>query len=216
MQEQFYDTLKEKYNNNTLADFTILLGGRGSGKTYALEQLAKMFNGNVVRVGIKVDDIRNMIDSCYRVASETTYLIDDADKMSNEAKNALLKVTEEPPQKSRFVMTLNDINNTLSTIKSRGTVVKLPTFTANDIHKYCTDTLKLSTSDADVICKLVTTPGEANNIAGYNATGFYEFVEKVYDMLDRVSGTNSFKIGDKLSLKTMMINTILSYSLQLS
>jgi len=211
MQENFYSIMNEKYNNGTLPSFTIFQSGRGGGKTYALEQMCKFISGNIVRVGTKVDDVRAMIDSCYKVASETTYLIDNADNMSNEAKNALLKVTEEPPNKSRFIMTLNDINNTLSTIKSRGTVIKLPTFTAVEIHNYCTDTLKLSTSDADIISKLVTTPGEANSVAQYNATEFYEFVETVYDKLDRVSGTNSFKIGDKLDLK----NDESKYSLEL-
>lgn len=56
------------------------------------------------------------------------YVFKDCDNMSNAAKNALLKVIEEPPQQAYFVMLLKSTSNTLATILSRGMLISLLPF----------------------------------------------------------------------------------------
>jgi hypothetical protein len=46
-------------------------------------------------------------------------IIDQADKLTKEAQNALLKTLEEPPKDSLIILTVNNLNSLLSTITSR-------------------------------------------------------------------------------------------------
>lgn len=56
--------------------------------------------------------------------------IEDVDRMSAEASNALLKTLEEPPEQARFVLTTTAIGRVRPTIRSRCLAVpcELPTF----------------------------------------------------------------------------------------
>ena len=69
-----------------------------------------------------------MIELAYKQTEPIIYLIQDADKMSLGAKNSLLKVIEEPPQQAYFIMELQQIENTLDTIKSRCQEIKLDSY----------------------------------------------------------------------------------------
>ena len=71
---------------------------------------------------IKVEDIRNlqneiMIKPLY--AKRKVYLILDADKMTVQAQNCLLKTLEEPPGNVVLVLTTANYNAILETIRSR-------------------------------------------------------------------------------------------------
>ena len=80
------------------------------------------------RSTIPVDDIREMI----RIAGEHTleggarvFLIQDADKMTTQAQNSLLKTLEEPPNQTYIIMTTDHAENLLSTVVSRCRAVHL-------------------------------------------------------------------------------------------
>ncbi len=53
------------------------------------------------------------------------YLLSDFDRSSIEAQNAFLKLLEEPPEKTLFILTVKSAYNLLPTIISRSHVVKL-------------------------------------------------------------------------------------------
>ena len=74
------------------------------------------------RTTIPVDDIRELI----RICSEHTLdggnrvtLIPDADRMTDQAQNALLKTLEEPPAGQYFILTTEHTENLLTTVRSR-------------------------------------------------------------------------------------------------
>ena len=48
----------------------------------------------------------------YKQTERIIYLIQNADKMSLNAKNSLLKLVEEPPQQAYIIMELQQIENT--------------------------------------------------------------------------------------------------------
>lgn len=77
---------------------------------------------------ISVDDIRKQIiepmsvrpySSIYKI-----FIVDEAEKMNEQAQNALLKTLEEPPEYGIIILLSNNINIFLDTIRSR--VVSLP------------------------------------------------------------------------------------------
>jgi len=71
---------------------------------------------------IRINSIRDLVSKIYlSVPANHTkvFLISQAEKMKQEAANALLKVLEEPPQKSLLILTTSKINALPPTIAGR-------------------------------------------------------------------------------------------------
>lgn len=75
---------------------------------------------------IKIEAVRNLIErlSMTRQARYKIVLIQSLERMTAEAANSFLKILEEPPERTIFIMTTNDIMLLLPTIVSRVRVVK--------------------------------------------------------------------------------------------
>lgn len=182
--------------------FSIIVGENGSEKNEIGYLISKELDANYVCIeDVKVDTIRNMIAESYKVKTTTLYNIINADAMSVQARNSLLKVTEEPPNKAYFVMVLEDENNTLPTIKSRGMVFKLKPYTAEELLQYSRTEYNYSDEICDIVLKLCETPGDIDILHDYSPKDFYSFVEKVVDNIATTSGSNSFKIASSIALK---------------
>lgn len=83
-----------------------------------------------------VDDLIHFInlspaDSLFKVA-----IIEDIDRLSVQATNALLKTLEEPPRYARIILTAQDIDKVLPTIQSRSQVIKLNQLMDDEIETY--------------------------------------------------------------------------------
>ena len=66
-----------------------------------------------------VREIRNFLWQRPNASPKRTLIIDDAELLTTEAQNALLKVTEEPPASSLLVIITSDIESMMGTIQSR-------------------------------------------------------------------------------------------------
>jgi DNA polymerase III delta prime subunit len=66
-----------------------------------------------------VREIRNFLWQKPNVSARRTLIIDQAELLTNEAQNALLKITEEPPASSLLILITSDIESILATIVSR-------------------------------------------------------------------------------------------------
>ena len=80
------------------------------------------------RSTIPVDDIREMIRICSQYPFEggnRAVIIRDAENMTPQAQNCLLKILEEPPQNTYFILTTSHPDQMLTTVRSRCRQVKL-------------------------------------------------------------------------------------------
>lgn len=84
---------------------------------------------------VKIDQIREVIKN----ASETSYemgkkvfIIEDVNKLRKEASNALLKIIEEPPKDTYFILLANSLN-ILPTIKSRSLPIEIQKLTWEEL-----------------------------------------------------------------------------------
>jgi len=66
-----------------------------------------------------VREIKNFLWQKPEASPRRTLIIDDAEFLTTEAQNALLKVTEEPPASSLLIIVTSDIESLLPTIVSR-------------------------------------------------------------------------------------------------
>lgn len=75
------------------------------------------------KVSIGVDDIRTQLNSDIMIkpyqSERKIYIIDEAEKMTEGAQNALLKTIEEPPAYAVIILLVNNISALLPTILSR-------------------------------------------------------------------------------------------------
>lgn len=197
-QEKLIKQLETLIKRGNFPRFSILVGVKGSGRKLLAHQLASKLNCLFVSTETSVSDVRHIIENSYKVTAPTLYLIPDADNMSVAARNALLKITEEPPNKCYFIMTLEDINNTLPTIKSRATVFNMDIYRIAEIKEYVGIKYQDNTETYEKVCE---TPGEVDILYSMNTEEFYNYVEKVVDNIENTYLGNAFKIGGKICLK---------------
>jgi replication-associated recombination protein RarA len=187
--------------NNTFPRFSIIVGPEGSGKKLMSKHIATKLGAFHTLRGVGVDDVRDLIQEAYKVSAPIVYVVADADKMSPAAKNALLKVTEEPPKQAYIILTLTDLNNTINTIRSRGQVFYMDSYTVDNIDEYYKNMFPSYADERHIITDLCVTPGEVELLMEMGPASFYEYVEKVVDNIAEVSGANSFKIAQKIAFK---------------
>lgn len=185
-------------DNDCFPRFIIITGEKGSGKktlaNYIAKHLLKAFE---IYPGNGVEAVREAITNSYRCAGTTVYIFPDADKMSTQAKNAMLKITEEPPRQAYFIMTVESMNNTLATLKSRGTEIQMESYTEEELW-----TLIDESSDNDELAvRIASNPGQLYQLRSIDVKEFYSFCEKVLNNVATVTGVNAFKIGNSFKFK---------------
>lgn len=103
---------------------------------------------------ISVDDIRTQLNATIDIKPYSSpykiYIIDEADKMNQQAQNALLKTVEEPPAYAVILLLVSNISALLPTILSRCVTLKLGTVEDGLIKKYLMENLHLPDYSADV------------------------------------------------------------------
>lgn len=198
-QRKLQERLREILETGNFPRFSIFVGEKGSGRQ-TIVQNSLWSLGICQDWGSDVDSVREAIEQAYKVVSPTVYLFADADNMSVAAKNAMLKVTEEPPNNAYFIMTLSTIENTLPTIKSRATVFYMDTYTSEEVLEYYHRITR--GGDEDIIKKCCAVPGDVNLLCLYDPEKFNKYLLLVMDNIEKVSGANSFKIGANLCLGT--------------
>lgn len=188
--------------DNGFPRFVVITGQKGQGKKYLATQIAKKLNYPIVVSEIKIDDIRKIIELSYKHTEPIIYLIPDADKMSVGAKNSLLKVIEEPPNNAYFIMTLQTMENTLFTIKSRCIELKMNNYTEEEINKFINE-LKpdIDSLERCILEDTCTNKYQIQLFIKYGITEFYEYVDKVVKNIYKVQSANSFKLAEKLDIK---------------
>ncbi|CEN74477.1 DNA polymerase III subunit delta' [[Clostridium] sordellii] len=90
---------------------------------------------------IKIVQIRNLqTDVIIKPHGDyKIYVINNAEKMTIESQNALLKTLEEPPVYVIIILITNNKNSLLDTIKSRCDIVKFLPITSIELKKYLED-----------------------------------------------------------------------------
>ena len=106
---------------------------------------ADTFNHPDIRLGINDTVIIKPYSSKYKV-----YIIEEAEKMTPQAQNALLKTIEEPPEYVVFIMLCNSMEQILPTILSRCIVLKMKPVRDDEMRKYLMQVLKIPDYRAEI------------------------------------------------------------------
>jgi len=93
---------------------------------------------------IKVDTIRKLTEKVIEkpiLSNKKVYIINDFDKMTEEAQNCLLKTLEEPPEFAVIILISSNENVILNTIKSRCMSIKFKNIEDNELLKYAKEVI---------------------------------------------------------------------------
>lgn len=88
---------------------------------------------------IKISQIREMQENVYQkpiVSNKKVFIIDEAEKMTVEAQNSLLKTLEEPPEYIVIIIITSNENKMLNTVKSRCMRINFINLTPKEIENY--------------------------------------------------------------------------------
>lgn len=114
-------------------------------------------------------------------ARKKVYILDDADLMSEEAQNAVLKTLEEPPQDSVLILMVEDIQAIPATIKSRSQIVKFFPMPSDDIEKILVSDHNIDVKDARILARLSL--GSIGRALQNSKNGFLDKRARVIDGL---------------------------------
>ncbi len=103
---------------------------------------------------IGVDDIREQINASIGIKPYSSpykiYIMNEGEKMTPQAQNALLKTLEEPPEYAVIMILTTNLNNMLSTILSRCVVLHMRPVKDAQVRKYLMEEMKVPDYKADL------------------------------------------------------------------
>lgn len=135
--------------NKNFSHSYIFSGIKGVGKYTFAKDLAKCIledsmmqdyyelgpDGKSIKVA-QIRELQNVINIKPTFSKKSVYIIDDADLMTIEAQNSLLKTLEEPPEYAVIILIVHNERSILSTVKSRCVNIKFSKLSDKDIKKY--------------------------------------------------------------------------------
>ena len=108
-------------------------------------------------VSIKIDEIRELVSRSAWGASISPWrvvVIEDCDRMTEAAANALLKALEEPASQTVWLLCAPTLQDVIPTIRSRCRHLNLKTPSASEIAKFLETTLGTSKSEAELAARI--------------------------------------------------------------
>ena len=127
---------------------------------HACKQALSDNQPDIIRVGhekpntISVDDIRAQINNDVAIKPYSSpykiYIVNEAEKMTQQAQNAILKTLEEPPEYAVILLLTSNVNALLPTILSRCVVLNMKPVADEKVRKFLMEELKVPDYKADV------------------------------------------------------------------
>ena len=103
---------------------------------------------------IGVDDIRTQVNGDINIrpyaGKRKIYIIDEAEKMNQQAQNALLKTFEEPPEYAVIILLVTNAEELLPTILSRAVLLNMKPVSDELVRRYLMEQEKIPDYRADV------------------------------------------------------------------
>ena len=140
---------------------------------------------------IKIEQIREMQRKIIEepiISTRKVYIINDSDKMTKEAQNALLKTLEEPPKFVVIILIGSNEDSFLVTIKSRCNIIRFNNIADDEIKRYLQQKFQISNIEDNMIKSLGGSIGKAEILWEKRElyTAVYNLVSKIekLDLID--------------------------------
>ena len=161
---------------------------------------------------IKIEQIRYLqrkIQEKPIISNKKVYIINDADKMTTEAQNCLLKTLEEPPEYGTIILIGSNENAFLNTIKSRCMKIAFQPIENEYIKQYMEKTYGMTDISLNMLEAFQGSIGKA--ILLKDKKEQYENIESMIEKLNKTDMTELIKLGEPLYQSKDEIMNILDY-----
>lgn len=212
------DLIKEQLSSSVEGGMVyhayIIEGEKGIGKlnlaldfaSYLVGDEKRVMSGNhpdVILVthdkpeSIGVEEIRNQVNDTADIrpymAEKKIYIINEAEKLTPQAQNALLKTLEEPPSFVVIMLLCTDEKKLLSTISSRCVKLKMKPATDAGIAAFVKKKFDIDEDELQVIVAFAAgNPGKALRIAG--SEDFRKLYEETMALCSNIKNMGAHEI----------------------
>ena len=158
---------------------------------------------------ISVDDIRSQVNNDVAIKPYSSkykvYIINEAEKMTPQAQNAILKTLEEPPAYAVIILLVSNINTLLPTILSRCVTLNMKPVRDELVKNYLMQTLEVPDYKADVCvafargnvgkAKLLAASEEFENIKA-DAISLLKYIKEMemQEIIAAIKKINEYKL----------------------
>ena len=199
--KEIIDSIKGFFNKKEVPHAILLAGETGVGKTSIARIIAKELNGEITEINVAnttgIEFVREL-DRTSRVSpligSNKVFILDEVQQLSKEAQNCILKLLEDSPSYSYFILCTTDPQKLIKTVKDRCSTFLLKSLSDNDIKSllirvFHNENIKLNSDIFDLIV--------------YKAEGC---PRKALVMLDQVKDIENDNLDDAVALLANELN----------
>ncbi len=238
------ESLIYKVTNNEIANSYMFVGISGIGKKLIAKEFARLILCQDIKEekecesclkfnsenhpdfkeikpdnsSIKISQIRELGEIVYKkpiLSKRKVIIIDDADLMTEEAQNALLKTLEEPPEYIVIILIVSNESLLLNTIKSRCVKIKFYGLSNDEMLKYV-DENGLEEKPSEILLEFCN--GSIGRLLDINQkkdiyTFSEEYVNYILYSKEKISIIDLMKKSDFMYKSKQDINFILDYIL---
>ena len=226
----FYDAWNKR-DEHPIHPVWMLCGPRGIGKATLAYKIARSVYGNmgdffIIDLAHNIDErgnekpdakaisvhtVRAMIEKMQMSSMSGKWrvvLIDAVDELTVAAENAVLKLLEEPPQQTLFLLVTHQLSNVLPTVRSRARVEKMRPLTISELRELCVLFMK-DTEVSSEILKLSN--GSFGKIANLKASGG----DTIYEELLKILEDKNSNASDMMTVATKIASSSALYGIVL-
>ena len=161
---------------------------------------------------IKIEQIREIQDKIAEkqiISNKKAYIIDDADKMTQEAQNCLLKTLEEPPEYAIIILIGSNETAFLSTIKSRCIILHFKKIKDEEIAEFIREKYQIEIDNQNLLKAAQGSIGKAIQIK--EDEEIYSKIDEIISNLENADNIDILKMAEIIYKSKDKINDILEY-----
>ena len=177
---------------------------------------------------ISVDDIRAQINNDVAIKPYSSpykvYIMNEAEKMTVQAQNAILKTLEEPPEYAVILLLTTNVNSLLPTILSRCVVLNMKPVADDLVRKFLMEELQIPDYKAEVCvafargnvgrAKALASSEEFDNVKA-EALSLLKYIQdmELYEIIAAIKKISDYKleVNDYLDIMAIWYRDVLLF-----
>lgn len=202
--------LSQAIELNRISHSYLFIGTEGIGKKLISYEFAKMILGSELQNNpdftliepdgnnIKIEQIRELQKKILEApikSNNKVYILNNADTMTKEAQNCLLKTLEEPPEFVVIILIGSVESNFLSTIKSRCNILKFQDISKEQIKAYLKEKYNMNNITENMIETFQGSIGRAEKLKDKE-----ELYNSIYDIINEIKNKDIIEIMKKADI----------------
>jgi DNA polymerase-3 subunit delta' len=145
---------------------------------------------------IKIAQTRALAEEVYyhpREGRQRFFIVDEADRLRDEAANSLLKTLEEPPPTSTMLLLTSRPNSLLLTIRSRAQRLNFTPLSVGEMERFLTANYPRPAADTQLLARV--TEGRIGQATAFDLSDYRQERRTLIELLELLAaGDNRFRL----------------------